>query len=138
MTRQARKPRRGNHDGPGFLPRLGAYGFDIAEPVILAALVTEDPMLLLGNSSTGKTFLLNPLPEELGLAHRHRNASLISFDDLMGYPHPEEDRSGVKFLGTPATVRGAEGRRFSHHKVRRRPRASSKPGSPPSNRDSFP
>lgn len=28
----------------GFLTRLGAYGFDSVEPVVLAALVTEDPL----------------------------------------------------------------------------------------------
>ena len=30
------------------LADLGVYGFDRQEPVILAALVTEDPMLLIG------------------------------------------------------------------------------------------
>lgn len=65
------------------LPGLGVYGFDRYEPVILAALVTEDPMLLIGRSGTGKTFLLNTLAEALGLEHRHYNASLISFDDLV-------------------------------------------------------
>ncbi len=37
------------------LARLGVYGFDAVEPVILAALVTEDPMLLIGLFRTGKT-----------------------------------------------------------------------------------
>lgn len=46
---------------------LGVYGFDSLEPVILAALVTEDPMLLIGASGTGKTYLLNSLSEALGL-----------------------------------------------------------------------
>ena len=59
------------------LADLGVYGFDRQEPVILAALVTEDPMLLIGRSGTGKTFLLNSLSEALGLEHRHYNASLI-------------------------------------------------------------
>jgi len=39
-----------------------------------------------GRSGTGKTFLLNTLSEALGLEHRHYNASLISFDDLVGFP----------------------------------------------------
>jgi MoxR-like ATPase len=76
--------------------------------VILAALVTEDPLLLIGRSGTGKTFLLNTLSEALGLEHRHYNASLISFDDLVGFPYPEKDGAGVRFLETPATVWGAE------------------------------
>ena len=93
---------------PGRLAGLGVYGFDSTEPVILAALVTEDPLLLIGPSGTGKTYLLNTLSEVLGLEHRHYNASLISFDDLVGFPYPDKDNAGVKFLQTPATVWGAE------------------------------
>ena len=90
------------------MPLLGVYGYDAVEPVILAALVTEDPLLLVGASGTGKTFLLNSLSEALGLDHRHYNASLISFDDLVGFPYPQPDGSGIKYLQTPATVWGAE------------------------------
>ena len=93
---------------PSRLARLGVFGFDAVEPVILAALVTEDPLLLIGPSGTGKTYLLNTLSETLGLEHRHYNASLISFDDLVGFPYPDPDGSGVRFLQTPATVWGAE------------------------------
>ena len=71
---------------PSYLRELGVFGFDHVEVVILAALVTEDPLLLIGRSGTGKTFLLNSLSEALGLEHRHYNASLISFDDLVGFP----------------------------------------------------
>ena len=91
-----------------YLSGIGVYGFDRLEPVILAALVTEDPMLLIGASGTGKTFLLNSLSEALVLEHRHYNASLISFDDLVGFPYPDQDNGGVKFLETPATVWAAE------------------------------
>jgi MoxR-like ATPase len=48
------------------LADLGVYGFDRHETTILAALVTEDPLLLIGRSGTGKTFLLNTLSEALG------------------------------------------------------------------------
>ncbi|OQW86036.1 MAG: hypothetical protein BWK72_19140 [Rhodoferax ferrireducens] len=91
-----------------YLQELGVFGFDRFETIILAALVTEDPMMLIGRSGTGKTFLLNSLSEALGLEHRHYNASLISFDDLVGFPYPDAENSGVKFLETPATVWGAE------------------------------
>lgn len=91
-----------------YLVALEVFGFNKVEPAILAALVTEDPLLLIGRSGTGKTFLLNSLSEELGLEHRHYNASLISFDDLVGFPFPDSDNGGVKFLETPATVWGAE------------------------------
>ena len=74
-----------------YLSALGVYGFGAIEPVILAALVTEDPLLLIGASGTGKTYLLNSLSEALDLEHRHYNASLISFDDLVGFPYPDPD-----------------------------------------------
>ena len=90
------------------LAALGVFGFDAVEPIVLAALITEDPLLLIGNSGTGKTFLLNSLSEALGLEHRHYNASLIAFDDLVGFPYPDAERGSVKFLETPATVWGAE------------------------------
>lgn len=90
------------------LPGLGVYGFDDLEIAILAALVTEDPLLLIGRSGTGKTYLLNSLSEALALEHRHYNASLISFDDLVGFPFPEQEVGTVRFLETPATVWPAE------------------------------
>ena len=92
----------------GYLTRLGAYGFEKQETVLLAALVTEDPILLIGQSGTGKTFLLNTLSEALGLEHRHYNASLVSFDDLVGFPYPDEAKSEIRFLETPATIWSAE------------------------------
>lgn len=92
----------------GMLRRLGVYGFDHVETVILAALVTEDPLLLIGESGTGKTYLLNSISEALKLEHRHYNASLISFDDLVGFPFPDEEKTVVKFLETPATIWAAQ------------------------------
>ena len=91
-----------------YLQDLGVFGFDRYEVIILAALVSEDPMLLIGRSGTGKTFLLNSLSEALGLEHRHYNASLISFDDLVGFPYPDNENASVRFLETPATVWSAE------------------------------
>lgn len=79
-----------------YLTALDVYGFNKVEPAILASLVTEDPLLLIGQSGIGKTFLLNSLSEELGLEHRHYNASLISFDGLIGFPYPDEDKGGME------------------------------------------
>jgi MoxR-like ATPase len=130
MSRKSRRPAQVSpspapyeHSGPDFVTQsdpaaepcsisrlgtIGVYGFDEIESVILAALVTEDPLLLIGECGTGKTFLLNSLSEALGLEHRHYNASLIQFDDLVGFPYPDDAKSQVKFLQTPATVWGAQ------------------------------
>jgi len=44
----------------------------------------------------------------LGLSHRHFNASLISFDDLLGYPVPEPELSTIRYLRTRGDVWDAE------------------------------
>lgn len=100
--------RQGRLLDPGWLRKLGIYGYDAVEDVILAALVTGDPLLLIGKSGTGKTFLLNSLSEALGLEHRHYNASLIAFDDLVGFPYPVEDGKTIRYIETPATIWQAE------------------------------
>ena len=91
-----------------FLPRLGLHGYGHLEPLLLAALVTGDPLLLIGKAGTGKTMLLNGLSQALGLRHRHYNASFLSFDDLLGFPWPDPETRRVDFLPTPATVWEAE------------------------------
>ena len=103
------RPRTGSRHPDVFaLAALGVHGFERHQVPILAALVTEDPLLLVGRSGTGKTFLLNTLSEALGLEHRHYNASLISFDYLVGFPYPDQANTAVRFLETTATVWGAE------------------------------
>jgi MoxR-like ATPase len=92
--------------GAGLLRALGIAGWDHLEPVILAALATESPLLLIGPHGTAKTLILTRLAEALGLAHRHYNASLLNFDDLVGFPVPDHGR--LVYLQTPATVWDAE------------------------------
>ncbi|MBK6407037.1 MAG: AAA family ATPase [Holophagales bacterium] len=89
-----------------FLRALGLAGWDALDPVVLAAVASEAPLLLIGPHGSAKTMVLNRLAEALGLEHRHYNASLLSFDDLVGFPVPQEGR--VVYLQTPATVWDAE------------------------------
>ncbi len=88
------------------LRALGVVGWDALEPAILAALATESPLLLVGPHGTAKTLLLARLAEALGLSFRHYNASILSFDDLLGYPVPQDGR--LVYLETPATIWQAE------------------------------
>jgi MoxR-like ATPase len=88
------------------LRSLGIAGWGALEPAILAALATESPILLVGPHGTAKTLLLARLAEGLGLAFRHYNASILSFDDLLGYPVPQDGR--LVYLQTPATIWEAE------------------------------
>lgn len=86
------------------LAALGIHGYDRIAPAIVAALVSGDPLLLIGKAGTGKTFLLNRIAEALGLEHRHYNASLVAFDDLVGFPMPTESGDAIRYLETPATA----------------------------------
>ena len=70
----------------GLLRRLGLVGMDAVEPEMLASLATETRLLLIVPHGTAKSLLLCPLCEECGLSWRHYNASLIIYDDLVGYP----------------------------------------------------
>jgi MoxR-like ATPase len=89
------------------LRTLGIVGFDALEPVILAALATETPLLLIGPHGTAKSLLLTRLCEAMGLVGRHYNASLVNYDDLIGYPLPD-DAGRLRFVQTPASVWDAE------------------------------
>ena len=91
---------------PGFLRRLGVVGMDAVEPVIVAALVTEAPLLLIGPHGVGKSWMLTRLAVALGLPFRHYNASLLNYDDLVGYPLPNS-RGELDYVKTPASIWGA-------------------------------
>ncbi|MGO9265315.1 MAG: AAA family ATPase [Candidatus Binataceae bacterium] len=92
---------------PGLFASLDLYGLDRLAPVLLAALATEEPLILIGAHGTGKTLLLTRVAEALGLAFRHYNASLLNFDDLVGFPLPGKDGS-LEYVRTPAAIWGAE------------------------------
>ncbi len=93
--------------GAGFLERLGLVGYGALEPVVLAALVLEAPVLLVGPHGTAKSFLVERLAVALGLGFRHYNASLLSYDDLVGIPMPNERGDALHFIGTPGAIWGA-------------------------------
>jgi MoxR-like ATPase len=88
------------------LAALGLHGLAHLDAPVLAALASQTPMLLIGPHGSAKSALLERLAAALGLEHRHYNASLLSFDDLVGFPVPEGD--GLKYLKTPATLWGAQ------------------------------
>ena len=56
---------------------LGIVGYDALEPALLAALATEEPLLLVSDHGAAKTLLPLRLVEALGLALRHYNASIL-------------------------------------------------------------
>ena len=85
---------------------LGIVGWRHIEPCVIAALVTEAPILLIGKHGTAKSLLLERLAEALNLNFRHYNASTLNFDDLVGFPIPEDN--SIKYLRTPLDAWEAE------------------------------
>lgn len=95
----------------GFMPitaRLGVKGWSHLDAVILAALATEFPLLLIGPHGTAKTYLVERLADALRLSFRHYNASLLNYDDLVGIPIPEEGNEQLRFITTPGAIWDAE------------------------------
>ena len=90
----------------GPFKRLGLQGLDAIAPVLLAALATEEPLLLIGPHGTAKSLLLTKVATALGLEFRHYNASLLNFDDLVGFPLPGKNGQ-LDYVKTPAAVWGA-------------------------------
>jgi MoxR-like ATPase len=94
-------------DGRSLIERLGIIGFDHLQPVLLAALAVEAPLILIGPHGTAKSHLLCRVAEALELEFRHYNASLLNYDDLVGYPLPDE-AGALRFVETPASIWPAE------------------------------
>jgi len=86
--------------------RLGLQGLEGIAPVLVAALATEEPLLLIGPHGTAKSLLLTRVATALGLEYRHYNASLLNFDDLVGFPVPASN-GRLEYVKTPAAVWGA-------------------------------
>lgn len=86
---------------------LGIVGYDALEPALLAALATEEPLLLVSDHGAAKTLLLVRLANALGLALRHYNASILQFDDLIGFPIPDGD-GAIRYAAPPGAIWDAE------------------------------
>ncbi|MFM8980223.1 MAG: AAA family ATPase, partial [Planctomycetia bacterium] len=94
---------------PSVLTRpLGLAGWAGLEPVVLAALASGDPMLLVGRHGTAKSFLLERLAQALGLEYRFYNASSVNYDDLVGVPVPDASGQALRYISTPSAIWGAQ------------------------------
>lgn len=101
------KPKKSEPQLNSPFSRLGVLGLGSIESILLAALTTAEPLLLIGPHGTGKSYLLNRVAEALGLKSRHYNASLLNFDDLVGYPIPSAN-GALEYVRTPSAIWGAQ------------------------------
>ncbi len=91
----------------GVTAPIGVMGWKALDPVLLAALALEAPVLLVGPHGTAKSLVVERVASALGLPFRHYNASLLNYDDLVGIPLPDEDGTGLRFVATGGAVWGA-------------------------------
>jgi len=78
------------------LQELGIYGWkEQDENLLMASLLTGDPLLLIGNHGCAKTHIANKIAEALGRKFLVYDASKAMFEDVLGYPNIEKLKEGV-------------------------------------------
>ncbi len=88
-----------------YLPLLGVHGLDGIEDAIIAALVTGDPLLLVGRHGSAKTLLAARVACELGLSFHAYDASKALFEDVLGFPDPRGLAEGrLDYVPTPISI----------------------------------
>ena len=92
---------------PTLLSELGFAGLSRVELPVTCALVTGEPLLLLGTHGTAKSALARALAEALGLAFHAYDASKAMFEDIVGFPDPASLAQGaVRYVPTPLSLQG--------------------------------
>ena len=88
------------------LNQLGIFGWSEAdENLLLASLLTGDPMLLIGNHGCAKTHVAGKVAQALGRKFLVYDASKCMFEDVLGYPNVEKLKHGiVEYVPSPVTI----------------------------------
>ena len=89
-----------------YLEKLGIYGWNEAdENLLLASLLTGDPLLLIGNHGAAKTHVGHKMAEALDVKFIAYDASKCMFEDILGYPNVDKLRQGiVEYVPSPVTI----------------------------------
>ena len=89
-----------------YLEQLGIYGWsERDEHLLLASLLTGDPLLLIGNHGCAKTHLGNKVAQALGKRYLVYDASKAMFEDVLGYPNTARLQEGVvEYVPSPVTI----------------------------------
>lgn len=91
------------------LKSINIYGYEAIEELLGAALLTGEPLCLIGEKGTAKTYMCRRIAESIGVKFGEYNSSTINFQDLSGFPMPEKDEDGtwkkhMEYIETPATI----------------------------------
>lgn len=89
-----------------FLRNLGIFGWkEPDENLILASLLTGDPLLLIGPHGSSKTHVFNKIGQALMVKHLVYDASKSLFEDVLGFPNVEKLKHGVvEYVSSPVTI----------------------------------
>jgi len=88
------------------LNQFGIFGWKEAdENLVLASLLTGDPLLLVGNHGCAKTHVANKVAQALGRRFLVYDASKAMFEDILGFPNIRKLQQGeVEYVPSPVTV----------------------------------
>jgi hypothetical protein len=88
------------------LEQLGVFGWKQKdETLLLASLLTGDPLLMIGNAGSAKTHVANKIAQALQRKYLAYDASKCMFEDVLGYPDIEKLKQGViEYVPSPVTI----------------------------------
>ena len=88
------------------LKYLGVYGWrEPDENLLLASLLTGDPLLLIGKHGCAKTHAAAKVAQALGKRFFAYDASKAMFEDVLGYPNVDKLKHGVvEYVASPVTI----------------------------------
>ena len=88
------------------LEQLGVYGWSLDdENLVLASLLTGDPLLMIGAHGAAKTHVAYKVAQALGKAFMAYDASKALFEDVLGFPNVEALKEGrVEYVPSAVTV----------------------------------
>ena len=77
-----------------FLNKLEIYGYEHYVTYFIYSIITGMPILLIGPHGTGKTYLTEKIADFLGLKFHTYDASKAMFEDIVGFPNPDDMKNG--------------------------------------------
>ncbi len=88
------------------LEQLGVYGWSLEdEDLVLASLLTGDPLLMVGAHGAAKTHVAYKVAQSLDKAFMAYDASKSLFEDVLGFPNVEALKQGhVEYVPSAVTV----------------------------------
>ena len=88
------------------LKELGIYGWTLQdENLVLASLLTGDPLLMIGTHGSAKTHAAYKISEALDKKFLSYDASKALFEDVLGFPNIESLKAGkVEYVSSAVTI----------------------------------